>query len=84
MKFGTSTTWNGMMSVARISANSGPRPRNGMTANANAAIEQLISWPIVLSVASLSELRKNVPNVTSGRAFHIRHVVLRSAAPTGA
>ena len=42
-----------------------------MTANANAAIEQLTSWPTVLSVASLSELTKNVPNVTPGRAFHI-------------
>ncbi len=72
MKFGTRTTWNGMIRVARMSANSGPRPRNGRTANANAAIEQLTSCPIVLSVASLSELRKNVPNVTSGSAFHIR------------
>ena len=71
MKFGTSTTWNGMMRVARMSANRGPRPRNGRTANANAAIEQLISWPIVFSVEILSELTKNVPKVTSGRAFHI-------------
>ena len=71
MKLGTSTTWNGMIRVARMSANSGPRPRNGRTANAKAAIEQLTSWPIVFSVESLSELRKNVPNVTSGRAFHI-------------
>ena len=41
MKFGTSTTWNGMIRVARMSANSGALPRNGRTANANAASEQL-------------------------------------------
>ena len=40
-------------------------------ANAKAAIEQVMSCPIVTSVAILSELRKNVPNVTPGRAFHI-------------
>ena len=41
MKFGTSTTWNGMIRVARMSANSGALPRKGRTANANAASEQL-------------------------------------------
>ena len=68
MKFGTSTTWNGMIRVTRRSANSGSRNRNRRAAKANAAIEQLMSWPIVLSVASLSEFKKNVPN---GSAFHM-------------
>ena len=72
MKLGTSTTWNGMMSVAMTSANSRPLPRNGSTANANAASEQLTSAPIVASVAILSELRKKSPNVTPGSALHIR------------
>jgi len=72
MKFGTRTTWKGMISVARRIPKSGPRPRNGMTANAYAAIDELTSWPAVHRMAILSELAKNVPNVTSfGNAFHM-------------
>ena len=55
MKFGTRTTWNGMISVARSSPNSRRLPRNSRTAKANAAIEQEISWPAVVSRASFSE-----------------------------
>ena len=69
MKFGTRTTWNGMIRVASRSANSGSRNRKRSAAKANAAIEQLISWPTVFSTASLSELRKNVAE--RQRAFHI-------------
>ena len=72
MKLGTSTTWKGMMSVAMMSAKSRPLPRNGSTANAKAAIEQLISAPTVARVAILSELRKKSPNVTPGSALHMR------------
>ena len=68
MKFGTRTTWNGMISVTRRSANSGSRNRKRSAENANAAIEQLMSCPIVLSDASLSELMKKFAN---GRAFHM-------------
>ena len=45
MKFGTSTTWNGMISVTSRSAKSGSRNRKRSAAKANAAIEQLMSWP---------------------------------------
>ena len=68
MKFGTRTTWNGMIRVTRRSANSGSRNRKRRAEKANAAIEQLMSCPTVLSDASFIELRKNVAN---GRAFHM-------------
>ena len=72
MKLGTRTTWNGMIMVARSTPNSGPLPRNGITAKAYAAMEQVTSCPAVHSRASLSELTKNVPNVTPwGNAFHM-------------
>ena len=57
-----------MIKVTRSRANSGSRNRKRSAAKAYAAIEQLISWPTVLRVASLTELTKNVPN---GRAFHM-------------
>ena len=72
MKFGTSTTWNGMIRVAMRMPNRKFRPRNGITAKANAAREHANTSPIVLRPAILSELRKKVPNVTSPKAFHIR------------
>ena len=61
-----------MMSVAMRMPNRKLRPRNGITAKANAAREQANTSPIVLRPAILSELRKKVPNVTSPKAFHIR------------
>ena len=57
-----------MIRVTSSRANSGSRKRKRSAAKANAAIEQLMSWPTVLSVAILSELTKNVPN---GSAFHM-------------
>ena len=71
MKFGTRTTWNGMMRVANRIPKSVDRPRNRSTAKAYAAKEHAITCPIVVSDASFSELRKNVPKVTSPNAFHI-------------
>ena len=61
-KFGTRTTWNGMMSVTSRRAKSGSRKRKRSVAKAKAAMEQLMSCPIVLSDASLTELMKNWPN----------------------
>jgi hypothetical protein len=57
-----------MISVTRSRANSGSRNRNRSAENANAAIEQLTSWPTVLRIASLNEFRKNEAN---GSAFHM-------------
>ena len=57
-----------MIRVTRSSPKSGSRKRKRRAAKAKAAIEQLISWPTVLSRASLTELTKNVAN---GRAFHM-------------
>ena len=71
MKLGTRTIWNGMISVARISANRTRLPRNSNTANAYAAMEHVTTWPIVASDAMTIEFWKNVPNVTLGRANHI-------------
>ena len=71
MKFGTRTTWNGMIRVASSSPNRTRLPRNSNTANAYAAIEQVRTWPIVASEAITIELGKNVPKVTPGRAYHI-------------
>ena len=68
MKFGTRTTWNGMISVTSSSPNSGPRNRKRRAEKANAAIEQLTSWPTVLRTASLTEFTKKAPN---GNAFHM-------------
>ena len=62
MKFGTRTTWNGMIRVTSRSANNGSRNRKWSAEKANAAIEQLISWPTVFRPAILNELMKKVAN----------------------
>jgi hypothetical protein len=57
MKFGTSVTCAGIISVASSAINSASRPRKRTTANANAAIAQVISWPTVVRKAIFKLLK---------------------------
>ena len=65
MKFGTSTTWNGMIRVPAGARTAAPGTGTGSPRRRTPPSSSVISWPTVLSAASLSELRKNVPNAAA-------------------